>query len=412
MRMAHTSFKSLIKRYSLSPFPLKESKLAYEFLRKIFSEEEAYLASKLPIKFTPLGKIAERIKIPQLEKKLDKMAERGIVMDIEIKGEKYYMLLPLMPGLIEFMFMRERNDIDQDEIAKMIEEAFEREFIANVFKGIKYHRARILVLEESLDDVVEILPYETASDVVREAKAIAVGVCFCRHEREHAGFECKFPKEVCITLNTTADFVARRNFGRKVDKEKAIDILSETSELGLIHIGDYVKRRLGFICNCCKCCCGFLRTYNTHRSRILAASNFVAMVKKEKCAGCGRCARHCPANAITLKPTKTPGELKAEINNEICLGCGICRKFCGKDAIHLERREKTYIPPESIIEREMIAAIDEGRIQDIIFSDPESITHNIARRILSMIIKLPPTKQAFLNKNLKSKFVSLLLSRT
>ena len=48
----------------------------------------------------------------------------------------------------------------------------------------------------------------------------------------------------------------------------------------------------------------------------------------DKCIGCGKCKRNCPASAIT-------GELKAkhEINTSICIKCGACKTNCPVGAI-------------------------------------------------------------------------------
>ena len=56
--------------------------------------------------------------------------------------------------------------------------------------------------------------------------------------------------------------------------------------------------------------------------------NLIKYYVTDKCIGCGKCKRNCPANAIT-------GELKAkhEINTSICIKCGACKTNCPVGAI-------------------------------------------------------------------------------
>ena len=52
-------------------------------------------------------------------------------------------------------------------------------------------------------------------------------------------------------------------------------------------------------------------------------------VKAENCIGCGICAAHCNANAITLE------DGKAKLNPDICEGCAICIATCANKAIKI-----------------------------------------------------------------------------
>lgn len=54
-------------------------------------------------------------------------------------------------------------------------------------------------------------------------------------------------------------------------------------------------------------------------------------LKKRLCAGCGECARMCPAKAIEMK-TKKP-----HINREKCIRCFCCQEFCPRAAMVAHR---------------------------------------------------------------------------
>jgi NAD-dependent dihydropyrimidine dehydrogenase PreA subunit len=55
-----------------------------------------------------------------------------------------------------------------------------------------------------------------------------------------------------------------------------------------------------------------------------------AVVKFEKCEGCGDCVEACPTGAIEVK------ENKAVINLDDCSDCGACVDSCPTQAIDLE----------------------------------------------------------------------------
>jgi hypothetical protein len=48
--------------------------------------------------------------------------------------------------------------------------------------------------------------------------------------------------------------------------------------------------------------------------------------KKDKCKVCGRCIKHCPVGAITMKDT-------AVLDQERCISCGECYAFCPHGAV-------------------------------------------------------------------------------
>ncbi len=54
-------------------------------------------------------------------------------------------------------------------------------------------------------------------------------------------------------------------------------------------------------------------------------------LKKSACVGCAKCARICPAHAITMKGGK------AQINKSLCIRCFCCQEFCPVGAMRVHR---------------------------------------------------------------------------
>ncbi|MDK2887604.1 MAG: uncharacterized protein PWP72_482 [Thermoanaerobacter sp.] len=75
-------------------------------------------------------------------------------------------------------------------------------------------------------------------------------------------------------------------------------------------------------------------------------SDVLPDVNPEKCEGCARCTRWCPAGAITLSG-KTK---KAVIDHEKCIGCGECTVTCPVEAIDINWKTEPEAIQEKIVE--------------------------------------------------------------
>ena len=101
---------------------------------------------------------------------------------------------------------------------------------------------------------------------------------------------------------------------------------------------------------------------------------------------------------------------KAVVNTDICLGCGVCARNCPTKAIELQRRPVQVITPVNSTHRFVLQAIEKGTLQNLIFDNQAFANHRAMAAVFSVILDLPPLKQALASKQFKSIYLDKLLS--
>ncbi|HSQ14976.1 MAG TPA: (Fe-S)-binding protein, partial [Candidatus Binatia bacterium] len=88
----------LQKRLDRFPIGAPPASALYEILKRLYTEEEAEVGARMPIRFTDLAGIARRTKKSPAELRLllDRMADKGLVMDFVRNGKTSYMLSPTL----------------------------------------------------------------------------------------------------------------------------------------------------------------------------------------------------------------------------------------------------------------------------------------------------------------------------
>ena len=77
-----------------------------KILKLLFTPEEAEVARRMPARMTSLNALSHKLEIPEneLNDKMTEMAKRGVVLDVEHNGQRYFGLPPVVIGLFEFTF--------------------------------------------------------------------------------------------------------------------------------------------------------------------------------------------------------------------------------------------------------------------------------------------------------------------
>jgi Na+-translocating ferredoxin:NAD+ oxidoreductase RNF subunit RnfB len=415
------AYQSLVERLNRFPQGAPPSDLLYRILKMLFSEDEARRVALLPIKPFKAEAAARVWKLPLAETRsiLDRLADRGILIDVDQDGDSVYSLPPPMAGFFEFSMMRVRSDIDQKVLAELFYQYLnvEEDFIKALFVQGETQLGRAFVHEPALtpDLSLHVLDYERASEVIRTAHHRAVGVCYCRHKMQHLGKSCDAAMDICMTFNDAAESLINHGIARSVGVREDLDLLQQAYDENLVQFGENGREGVSFICNCCGCCCeAMLAAKRFGTLHPVHTTNFIPEIDELTCNGCGKCLDRCPVEAMSLVSANEPNhkkKKKARLNDDICLGCGVCVRSCTQDSIRLKQRAKRVITPLNSTHRAVVMAIERGKLQNLFFDNHALWNHRAMAAILGVILKLPPIKQAMASQQIKSRYMERLIAR-
>ncbi|MGD9948091.1 MAG: ATP-binding protein [Desulfobulbus sp.] len=418
-RVGKDIYRQLAERLDQAPMRTPWTPVFQELITSLYSPEEAALIICLPYRPASLGRIARLTGkgVAELQLRLDLLCNKGLVIDIWDGSEYCYMVSPLVIGFFEFTMMRVGPDLPLPRWAELFQGYMfgGREFLeANFGGGQQVSVMRALPHEEALGEQVEILDYERAAGLIENHSVFSLGLCSCRHEKQHLGHPpCRAPMETCTSMGAGAQFLIRNGLARSIDKQQMREILARSRDLGLTLSADNVRQDAGFICHCCGCCCNLLLGIReTGYTGILVTASVVARVDPEKCIGCGLCVSACPIDAIGLETAAGTVEgprirPKAKVG-DFCLGCGVCGLKCPTGALRLHKREQRVYHPEDSFERVLMQSLERGTLQSLLFDNPMSRTHQFMRGIVGGFLKLPLVKQTLMSEAVRSRFLSTL----
>jgi ferredoxin len=283
----------------------------------------------------PASVIADRVGVdPKTARRtLRAMVRKGQIRFGRKNGQLVFGLMPFAVGFYEEQLPR----IDR-EMAELFEQYFQEA------QGAITHYSpsvnRVIPVEEAIPAGIEVYPYERATELLEGAKAWGVRDCICRVQQKLVDKGCDRPVENCLTFAPLEGIFDNSETRRAITKEEALRILREAGDAGLIHSPGNYQDGNYYICNCCTCCCGVLRSVAEFSiPTAVASSDFVAVVDADACAGCGDCLERCQFGALAV-----PDDV-CLVDVGRCVGCGLCTTVCPTEALHLHRRPEGAIPP-------------------------------------------------------------------
>jgi NAD-dependent dihydropyrimidine dehydrogenase PreA subunit len=416
--MAHltgrTGYKNLIDRYNRFPHGAPESETLFKILEVLFTHEEASLVSMLPIK--PFS-VKDAAKIWQKSEEeaseiLNGLAEKALLLDMNDKKEQKYVVPPPMIGFFEFTLMRTGGHFDQKLLSELFHEYLETEedFMRQLL-SLKTPIGRILVNEETVkkEDAPYVLEYERATKIIKNAESIGVSRCYCRHKAEHLGENCDAPQEVCLSINNLSLSLSKHGYARIITKDEALEVLSTSYDHNLIQFAENVKDDVGFICNCCTCCCIALKgARKMGVPQTISSSNFIAEINSN-CVSCQKCIDVCPMGCFEVK--KINNKEKVILDTNLCIGCGVCERVCQVNALTMNRREKRIFTPVNTVHKLILEAIETDTLHHLIFDNRGLYSHRFMSAFIGAFMKLPPIKQILVSETFQSKYLLKIIEK-
>ena len=340
-------YQHLARRLDRLPhgYPATDSGVELRILERIFTPEDAEMALRLTALPEPASSIARRLgRDPdEIRVVLDGMAERGQIGSMMFRGERCYCVIPFIVGIYEFQLPR----LDR-ELAELFEEYAPT--LLGTLGGSPPALARVIPVNLSLESRPQVLPHEDLRQLVDRSRSFRVMECICRKEKGLLESPCSHPAETCLAMSSQEEaFEEFPTWGRSISRQEALEVLAAAEQDGLVHCTYNVQIEPMFVCNCCSCCCGFLRSINEFQApHVLVRANVEAVVDADACLECGQVADDevCPMDAIGADAGR------CTIDRDRCIGCGVCVLGCPGDAMALAARpdSEQKTPPRHVVD--------------------------------------------------------------
>lgn len=359
------AYRDLIAHTNNWLFEMPENDLLMELLEIRFTPEEAAFLSRFPHFPHTLEELSARLGIPadELERKMAPMIYKGFIYKVHGKSAiRYTFTDPIfffgrLPG------WRGRDDAFNRKFAPLFDKYYDQhmgaDFLGHPTKGL-----RAIPIAKTVKDTRQIIPYEDVKAFVEKEDYHTVSICPCRHAHNlnPDNEPCTHEKEACLHFGKLGRYIVDHDMGREITKAETLEILARCADEGLVHAISNTKQGMDTICNCCACCCIFVRPIDLPddvRREYHQPSSYRVSQDSGACIACGKCVKRCPVDAIELKDKESAepapdgkkpksGERKAwTYNPDFCIGCGVCVHKCPTQAIALVRREADADIPES-----------------------------------------------------------------
>ncbi len=340
--MGDAVYRRLANRLDEIPngFAATDSGAELRLLEKLFSPEEAELACAMRLSPESPAAIGERAGLDEDTAAgiLGAMRDKGLIRAARGTSAPAYFLMPFIVGIYEDQLGRM-----DEEMARLFEDWIrESGGGSNADGGASVHR--VIPVDESIPQDLEIFPYEKAADLLDRARAWGVRDCICRVQQRLIGKGCDHTVENCLVFAPMPGVFDGSDEIRSITRDEAGRILAQAADEGLVHSAMNQRDQLYYICNCCTCCCGVIRGVAEFGvPTAVSRSDFHVVVAGGRCTGCGACVRRCPFGALAKD-----GDL-CVADYARCVGCGVCVSACPVEALVMERRPEGEVerPPEN-----------------------------------------------------------------
>ena len=346
------AYHDLQRTYASHIFGAPESKTFIDILKFYFEPDEAALAARMTFQPEPEEAIASRagVSLEEASLLLTKMSSKMFIIGFQRPdGTRTFRLKIIVAGdgLYEIPFILREPSPDLERLGDLWDQYFNEGLGKEVHSGGIAISRTLPAIKAPKENV---LPFEDAVELVKNAPAPAIIPCSCRT----AFRNCDDPIRVCIPLSVGTPtpredgtpvidphhFVGDLSRMRPAPVDEVVESLKMSASAGLVHMTMNFQDDPWFICNCCRHACPLLRGLTTWKGvGAVAPSSFWSVLDGDLCNGCGNCEPRCPVDAI-----KMVDDLP-EISHELCLGCGQCTFVCAPDALSLQKRKDEILTP-------------------------------------------------------------------
>ncbi len=313
-------------------FPRTPSNVEILLLQKIFSPEEAEILGQLSGTMEPVDEIAARLgwAIKDTRAALMSLVKEGAVWLDRKAKPPCFRLAPFIVGIYEAQLHRMDH-----ELAHLFEAYMADGGAVGIMQP---HPAlhRVLPAHRSVPPEW-VMPYEDVRAILESNQSFSVHDCICRVQQDFAGNRrCDFLLAACMTFSPHE----RTPGPDDISRSEALALLDQVEEVGLVHTVSNVAEGIGYICNCCGCCCGILRGITDWGiENSVAYAHYYAVIDPDMCTGCGACVERCQVGAIAEQ------EGVSIVEQDRCIGCGLCVTGCPSAAAQLKRKPGDEIVP-------------------------------------------------------------------
>ncbi len=346
-------YQKLAKHLDSLPagYPSTETGLELRILKRLFSTEEAHIATTLTMMPEPVAGIAARLATDEakLAETLEAMAKKGLIFRISKNGTTLYSAAQFVVGIWEYHV----NSLDEALIRDV--NAYMPTLMKKSWLNTTTKQLRVVPVAKSVSAEMAVMPFEAAEEIINRQSKIIVSPCICRKEQKMIGKGCAKPEEACLIFGGGAYYYEKNGLGREIDKREALDILKSGVDAGLVLQPGNQQKSMN-ICMCCGCCCGVLKNLKTlDKPAQMVHTNYYAQVDGDLCTACETCVERCQMDAITVDDM-------ARVDPDRCIGCGLCVTDCPTEAMLLIQKaaDRQYIPPKNVFETYMNIAQERG----------------------------------------------------